>query len=64
MSNHDKFHAHEVIDRLHIANCMLDQMFTDHPFVEAHAEVKALIDEAATKVAEAYQKASEAADKD
>ncbi len=58
-SKPDSYHAHEVIDRLHIANCMLDQMFTDHPFVEAHPEVKALIDEAGTKLAEAYQKASE-----
>lgn len=51
----DEFHLHEMLDRLSIAQLMIDQMFDAHPAVEAHPDIKTKINEGLAKLAEAYQ---------
>ncbi len=58
----DEFHAHEVIDRLHITQAMLEEMFYNHPFVTEHDELKSMIVDAQNSLAKAYQLAAELAD--
>jgi hypothetical protein len=51
----DKFHYHEMLDRLHVTLCMIDDHLIQHPVAELEIDIKDLISEAQDKLAEAYQ---------
>ena len=48
-------HYLELMDRLHIINCTLEDHLLDHPITTTYSEVKELIEEAQTKLLTAYQ---------
>ena len=48
-------HYLELMDRLHIINCTLEDHLLDHPITTTYSEVKELIEGAQTKLLEAYQ---------
>ena len=54
--NIDPFLVHEALDRTHVAICMIDDHIVTHQFVESQPEIKALIEEAISNLAKAYQK--------
>jgi hypothetical protein len=51
----NEFHKHEVLDRLHIQQCNLEEHLLTHPFVEQTPELKTLIEEAQNALGKAYQ---------
>lgn len=51
----NKGHYLELMDRLHIQMCIMDDHLYSHPLSEEQAEVQALIGEAIQKLAKAYQ---------
>lgn len=51
----NKGHYLELMDRLHIQMCTLDEHLYSHPLSDKQAEVQILIGEAIQKLAEAYQ---------
>lgn len=51
----DAFHAHEVLDRLHVQQCNLEEHLLLHPFVLANEDVKKLLEEIQVKMSAAYQ---------
>lgn len=53
----DHLHHHEVIDRIHVINCIIEEHLFGHPVIEANAELKAKIEEASNALGEAYQMA-------
>jgi hypothetical protein len=54
----DSYHEHEVVDRLHIACCFMDDHLLDHPFVLANPDLKQKLDCISRSLGEAYQDAS------
>ena len=48
-------HYLELMDRLHVANCMIEDHITTHPLTDTLPEVKKLVEEAQSKLWEAYQ---------
>ena len=48
-------HYLELMDRLHIINCTLEDHLLDHPITITYSEVKELIEEAQSKLLAAYQ---------
>lgn len=48
-------HYLELMDRLHVVNCTIEDHITTHPLTTSLPEVKKLIEEAQDKLSEAYQ---------
>lgn len=55
MDKLDKYHYHELLDRLHVIMSNIDTHLTQHPVLELETEVNNLVEEAQTKLWEAYQ---------
>ena len=55
----DHLHHHEAVDRIHIVNCMLDDLLMYHPAVVVNPELKAKIVEISKALGEAYQLAGQ-----
>lgn len=55
----DDFYYHEALDRLHVIMDNIDRHLIQHPVLKAEKEVSILVDEANTKLWEAYQKLGE-----
>lgn len=51
----DKFHYHEMLDRLHVVMSMADDHLQQHPVAKIESEVGQLIDSAITNLYKAYQ---------
>jgi hypothetical protein len=51
----DKYHYHEMLDRLHVVICMIDDHLQQHPVAKVELEIKDLVSEAQDKLAKAYQ---------
>ena len=51
----DEYHEHEVIDRLHLICCNIDDFLLTHPYVQAHTGLHAAIEDAQAILAEIYQ---------
>jgi len=51
----DKFHYHEMLDRLHVIQSIIDDHLQQHPVAKIETDVKELISEAQDKLSEAYQ---------
>lgn len=51
----DKFHYHEMLDRLHVVMCMAEDHLQQHPVAKIESEVGKLIDDAITALFKAYQ---------
>ena len=48
-------HYVEMMDRLHTVTLIIEELLHNHPINEVHPEINELIDEATTKLAQAYQ---------
>ena len=48
-------HFLELMDRLHVVNCTIEDHITTHPLTNSLPEVKKLIEDAQDKLATAYQ---------
>lgn len=48
-------HYLELMDRLHIVNCTIDEHILNHPLADANKDVQMKIDEALTLLMDAYQ---------
>lgn len=48
-------HYLELMDRLHVVNCTIEDHITAHPLTDSLPEVKKLIEEAQTRLMDAYQ---------
>lgn len=55
MNKLDKFHYHEMLDRLHVIMLNIDTHIQNHPVIEKETEVKDLVNIAQNKLWEAYQ---------
>lgn len=57
MKNNDINDGHylELMDRLHVQSCMIEDHLVNHPLTKKIKKVKKLIDEAGWALAEAYQ---------
>lgn len=53
----DEGHVHEVVDRLHVIICTVEDHVASHPLVVALPEIGAKIEQAMSLLAEAYQEA-------
>lgn len=51
----DLLHHHEMIDRIHVINCNIEEHLLNHPVVEDNPELKKKIEEASEALGEAYQ---------
>ena len=51
----DPFLAHELVDRLAMAENLVDTIFSGHPALEDNPDVAALIESACDALAQAYQ---------
>jgi len=51
----DKFHYHEMLDRLHVVMEIVDTHLQQHPVAKIDNTLKDLISEAQDKLCEAYQ---------
>jgi hypothetical protein len=51
----DKFHRHEALDRCSLLVDMVGMWLLDHPYVEAHDSVQALVAAAHINLSRAYQ---------
>lgn len=51
----DEFHYHEILDRIHVVNCIIDSHLHQHPVAKLEKEISELIEEAQMKLMEAYQ---------
>jgi len=54
----DKFHYHEMLDRLHIVNDMIGGHIQGHPVYEKHPELKEEVDKAFDILIRAYNMSS------
>ena len=54
-SNLDEFHYHEMLDRLHLMVCNIQDFLADHPVAIKHKRLGKKIDKAGMLLAEAYQ---------
>jgi hypothetical protein len=52
---HDKYHAHEALDRCSIVVGMIDDLLITHPFVVDHPEILAKLEHLAEELAQVYQ---------
>jgi len=48
-------HYLELMDRLHVQTCMIDEHLVSHPLTKKIKKAKKLIDDAVMSLAEAYQ---------
>ena len=48
-------HYLELMDRLHIVNCTIDDHILNHPLAEVNKDIQIKIDEALSLLMEAYQ---------
>ena len=55
MDKLDKYHYHELLDRLHVIMSNIDTHLTQHPVLELETEVNNLVEKAQTTLWEAYQ---------
>jgi len=55
MSDPDKYHIHEALDRCHIVCANIDDHLLGHPAVVGHPEIEDLIQRGQKLIAEAYQ---------
>jgi hypothetical protein len=53
----DEGHVHEVVDRLHVVICTIEDHIAGHPLVGAIPSIKEKIDRAMAILADAYQEA-------
>lgn len=51
----DKFHYHEMLDRLHIIMSTIDDHILQHPVCKLEKEVSTKVDKALTLLFQAYQ---------
>jgi len=51
----DKFHYHEMLDRLHVVMCMADDHLQQHPVAKIESEIGKHIDDAVSSLWQAYQ---------
>lgn len=51
----DEFHYHEIVDRLHIVMCMIDDHLQQHPVTKLETEASQLISNANDNLWQAYQ---------
>jgi hypothetical protein len=51
----DKFHYHEMLDRLHVVMSTIDNHILQHPVCKLEKEVCTKVDEALTLLFQAYQ---------
>lgn len=51
----DKFHYHEMTDRIHVVMMVIDGNLTQHPVAKLNKQIQSLIDQAQDKLFEAYQ---------
>lgn len=49
------WYQHEALDRTHVAICTIDDHIYNHPFIEQHQEIRAVIEQALELLASAYQ---------
>ncbi len=54
----DEFHYHEMVDRLYFISTMISEMIEQHPVYEEHSDLRDLVDDAQSKLVDAYQLAS------
>ena len=59
MEELDEFHAHEVLDRLHLICSMVDDFLLSHPYVTQNVEIEAAIIDAEANLTRAYQMVGE-----
>jgi hypothetical protein len=50
-----KEHYHEMLDRLHVVSCMINDHLLEHPVAQQDEEIKKPIEEALDILAETYQ---------
>lgn len=55
----DRFHYHEMLDRLHIVMSMTDDHLQQHPVAKIESEIGKHIDDAVTSLFQAYQLAGQ-----
>lgn len=48
-------HVHEALDRCHVIASMIEDHLLSHPYMDADAEVKTLIESASDAIGRAYQ---------
>jgi hypothetical protein len=51
----DKFHYHEMLDRLHVVMSMADDHLQQHPVAKIESEIGKHIDDAVSSLWQAYQ---------
>lgn len=51
----DEFHYHEIVDRLHVIMCMVDEHLQQHPVAKLENEANQLIANANDNLWQAYQ---------
>lgn len=52
-----KEHYHEMLDRLHVVCCMINDHLLEHPVAQQDEEIKKPIEEALDTLAQTYQTA-------
>ena len=55
----DKFHDHEMLDRLHVVMSMADDHLQQHPVAKIESEIGKHIDDAVSSLWQAYQLAGQ-----
>ena len=55
----DKFHYHEMLDRLHVVMSMADDHLQQHPVAKIESEIGKHIDNAISSLFQAYQLAGQ-----
>ncbi len=58
----DVFHYHEVLDRLHLAQFMLEDHLLSHPAMEENLAIKNMVAEAQELLGKAYQAIGQASE--
>lgn len=51
----DEYHYHEIVDRLHVMMCMIDDHLQQHPVAKIETEASTLISSATDNLWKAYQ---------
>lgn len=51
----DEYHYHEIVDRLHVIMCMIDDHLQQHPVAKVENEASQLISNATDNLWQAYQ---------
>ena len=55
----DKFHYHEILDRLHVSMSTLDDHILQHPVCKLEKGISKKVEDALTLLFQAYQEAGE-----